>query len=359
MNHARTILASMTAVLAVGLGACGSPAAATGPSYPACSAAAEECVDRLDVGSGLSLPFYRNFSLTATNAAITQAVIVVHGSNRDADDFYHTVETASEQAGADGATLVVAPHFECPDDSPPSGDVYWQCSGDDWSHGYADASGAATPVYSYAVIDQMVSLLANKATLPNLTRITVTGLSAGGQLTQRYAATNEIDPVAGVAMQYLVLSPSSYVYLDANRLAGGASCSAEGGCTGPFTPYWDASSCSDYDQYYYGLEGRTGYVAVPSASALQAHYVARDVTLSVGAEDTLANAAGTDLDTSCGADAQGVDRVARALTFWNRARAQYHATHPLVIVPGCMHSETCMYYSPELRSVLFPEAAMP
>jgi poly(3-hydroxybutyrate) depolymerase len=343
------------AMLALSAGACGGAESATGPSYPDCTEAAEECLDRLDVGSGLSLPFYRNFSLTTPNPAITQAIIVVHGVDRDANDFYHTVATAAKQAEEEGTTLVLAPHFECPDDSPPSGDVYWQCTGGgDWTHGYADASGAASPVYSYAVVDTFVSDLAKKATFPNLTKVIVTGLSAGGQLTERYAETNEIDPVSGVALEYIVLSPSSYAYLDPDRLADGATCSAEGGCSGAFTPYWDASSCSAYDQYPYGLEGRSGYVAVPSAHDLEAHYVARDVTLTVGSEDTLANAAGTDMDTSCEANAQGIDRVARAVDFWNRVNARFGAHHPLIVVPGCMHSETCMYFSPELRNLLFP-----
>jgi poly(3-hydroxybutyrate) depolymerase len=208
-------IALFTAMMSPTLCACGGTTSPTGPSYPECSAAAEECLDRLDVGSGLSLPFYRNFSLTAPNAAVTQAIVVVHGGHRDANEYYYTMETASEQAGQDETTIVVAPRFECSEDSPPSGDVYWQCSGDDWSHGYPDANGAANPIYSYAVIDRFVSLLAAKATFPNLARIIVTGLGSGGQLTQRYAATNAIDPVSGVALEYLVVSPSSYVYLDA------------------------------------------------------------------------------------------------------------------------------------------------
>lgn len=347
MNHARTLSLAM---IGLALGACGGTVIPAGPSYPDCTSSTEACVDRLDVGSGLSIPIYRNVSLTTPNPAMTTAIVVVHSTNRDANDSYHTVETASEQAGKDGETIVVAPRFECPDDSPPAGTAYWQCTGDDWARGNADVSGASPPIYSYAVIDQIVSLLATKATFPNLARIVVTGVGRGGQLAQRYAATNPIDPVAGVALRYVVLSPSSYVYLDGDRLAEGASCSAQGGCTGPFTPFWNASSCPGYDQYRYGPEGRTGYVAVPTASALQTQYASRDVTLAVGDQDTLANAAGTDLDTSCEADAQGVDRLARSVTFWNRVKSQYHAQHDLVVVPGCMYSATCLYYSPEIRA---------
>jgi hypothetical protein len=325
------------------------------PSFPTCSSAQQECLDELPVADGLSLPFFRNLSLTTPNSAVTQAVIVVHGSNRDAANFFDTVETAAEQANVDATTVVVAPHFECSADSPPPGQVFWACSGQDWSHGFRDANGAATPIYSYAVMDQLVTTLANKTTFPNLTSIVITGLGSGAQLTQRYAATNQIDPVTGVTLQYAVVAPSSYVYLDATRPAQNASCSTDGGCTAPFVPFWDAASCSDYDSYYYGLENRTGYVGIPSSTEARAEFVDRDVTYLVGDEDTLANAAGTDLDTSCEANAQGADRLARATNFWSEVNSVYQAAHPLIVIPGCMHSRTCLYFSPEARSVLFPQ----
>jgi pimeloyl-ACP methyl ester carboxylesterase len=305
--------------------------------YPTCSSPTEQCLDRIDVGSGLAMPIYRNVSLSVPNANITEGVVVVHGSSRDANNFFYSVITAAAEAGIDASTAVIAPHFQCGGDSPPSGDVYWQCSGDDWSHGYADANGAMPSIYSYAVMDAIVSALANKNTFPNLTRIVVTGLSAGGQFTQRYAATNAIDPMAGAPVRYVVLSPSSYVYMDANRPA-------------------PTAGCADYDDYYYGLENRSGYVGIPSVQTIRQQYVARDLVYFVGSEDTLANAAGTDLDTSCEANTQGADRVARATSFVSTMQKTYDAEGTLTIVPGCMHSRTCMYFSPQVRQALFGAA---
>ena len=54
--------------------------------------------------------------------------------------------------------------------------------------------------------------------------------------------------------------------------------------------------------------------------------------------------------------ALAADRLSRALGFWNRVHTQYRAKHQLEVVPGCMSSRTCMYFSPEVRSVLFPQA---
>lgn len=295
-------------------------------SYPPCTGAAEQCLDSFAV-DGHAMPVYRNVALTAPNAAITQAVIVVHGSTRDANNFFYSVMTAAEQDGVDGTTAVIAPHFECGDDDPPAGQLAWTCSGDDWSHGYGDTTWN---ISSFAVMDALVQQLADKSRFPNLTRIVVTGMSAGGQLAQRYAATTQLDPASGDAISYVVLSPSSYVWLDATRPASTAG-------------------CSGYDDYYYGLGNRTGYVAIPSAEQIVDDFVARDVAYLVGGEDTLANAAGTDLDTSCGANAQGVDRVARAQAFFATVQAR-GAAHSLTIVPGCMHSRDCMYYAPEVRA---------
>ncbi len=324
-------------------------------SYPTCSSAGQECLDDLQMDPRRAVPFIRNFSLSTPNPAITQAIIVVHGSDRDAGYFFQTVSIAAEQAGLDGQTLIVAPHFQCDDDPIRSGDVRWLCDGgpEDWSHGGPEQSEDTPAIYSFTVIDRMVAAFADKTIFPNLQSVVVTGLSAGGQFTQRYAATNGIDPVTGIAMKYVDLSPSSYVYLDPDRLSSGSLCQASGGCEGTFVPYYDAAHCPGYDDYHYGLENRTGYVAIPSADDLRAQYLSRDVTYMVGDGDVLANAAGTGMDTSCEANAQGIDRLSRAINFWNAMRMEYQATHPLVVVPGCEHSRTCMYYSLEVRSAIF------
>ena len=282
------------------------------------------------------MPFYRNLSLTTPNSAVTEAIIVVHGSSRDANNFFNTVVTAAEQAGRSATALVVAPALPVLRRSAAEVvDVRWACSGQDWSHGYANTNGTGSPIYSYAVMDDFVTLIANKATFPNLTRITVSGMGSGGQLTQRYAATNQIDPLTGVTLQYAPVGPSSYVYLDANRPVPGADCTTTGGCQ--FGPPPNVGGCSDYDSYSYGLQGRSGYVGVPSVAEIQTQYVQRHVTYVVGDGDTLANAAGTDLDTSCEANTQGIDRISRLIGFWNEVTSVYQASHALMIVPGCMH----------------------
>jgi hypothetical protein len=321
----------LTTCLLLAVAACGSGTnndPINDPSYPTCSANTEQCLDSFAV-EGHAMPIYRNVSLTAPNPAITQAVIVVHASSRNANDYFNILMTAAEENGVDGTTAVIAPHFECGKDNPPAGQLAWQCSGDDWSHGFGDTTWS---ISSYSVMDALVQQLANKTLFPNLTRVVVTGMAGGGQLVQRYAATNQIDPVVGAPISYVVLGPSSYAWLDATRPASSAG-------------------CSGYDNYYYGLENRTGYAAIPSADQIVDEFIARDVAYFVGSEDTLGNAAGTGMDTSCGANAQGPDRLTRAQNFFSTTQSR-GAAHTLTIVPGCMDSRACMYYSPEVRALV-------
>lgn len=303
--------------------------------YPACTAAAQQCRDEFALGAR-TLPIYRNVSLVEPNPAITQAVIVVHGADRDANNFFYSVMTAAEQDGVDGQTAVVAPHFQCSADHPGGGEAYWSCddsgSNYDWAHGGSDL-GDPSAVSSYTAMDQLISAFANKAMFPNLQRIALTGFSAGGQFVDRYASTTSHDPLAGVALSYAPISPSSYLWLDSSRPAS-------------------TTGCAYFDDYPFGMELRSGYVGVPSEQTIIAQTIARNVTYLVGGEDTLANAAGTDMDTSCEANAQGIDRLARAMGF-STSLAAHGGTQPLVVIPGCMHSRSCVYFAPETRDLLF------
>jgi hypothetical protein len=62
----------------------------------------------------------------------------------------------------------------------------------------------------------------------------------------------------------------------------------------------------------------------------------------------------SDLDKSCGAQAQGVNRRERGINFWNYMRSQYQAEHKLVMVPRCGHNAACMFASSTGSKTLFP-----
>jgi hypothetical protein len=311
---------------------------------------AEPC-DRFAVPAG-AVPYLHNLPLTETNADVTTAIVVVHGAALTASYSFQAMTDAAVAAGAGARTLVIAPRFQVPPGadcygtttSPAPGDITWDCQ--TWQTG-SYAPGTTTSTFD--VVDAMLESIASSGHFPKLARIVVAGHSAGGQFAGRYAAFSRAQHAA--TFHYLIANPSSYLYFDPVRLATGASCAASGGCTGTFVPYDQAASCPAYDAYPYGKNALYGY-ATESHDPL-ATFLARDVAILVGDQDTLANSAGTGMDVSCAANAEGVDRLARGITYWNYLREAHTAKTALHVIVGCDHDDACMYGAADAAPLLF------
>src|SRR5262249_38996589 len=137
----------------------------------------------------------------------------------------------------------------------------------------------------------------------------VAGHSAGGQFVTRYEMANQIHEKLGVPVAYVVANPSSYAYLDSERP------DSEGK---EFRAFGDARNCTTYDNWPYGLKGRSGYSARLSDDQLKKQLALRPTTYLVGELDTWPLAG---FDSSCPAMAQGPNRLARGqavATYGNR-----------------------------------------
>src|SRR5216683_2017525 len=75
-----------------------------------CVVADSSCKESFAVGQ-YSFWYYRSFSLRTPNPNITRAVIVTHGMERNAPDYFQSVVTALGNA-QDLTLLVIAPHFK-------------------------------------------------------------------------------------------------------------------------------------------------------------------------------------------------------------------------------------------------------
>jgi hypothetical protein len=146
-------------------------------------------------GSPYYLKYYRNFGLRTRNRTITRAVIVVHGRSINPFDYYHQISNAAIDRGISNSTLIIAPccdrrdNLLCGGSGDPSSDsrLCWGGGGNDDYTAGGNASNDLGNVNSssYAIVNEMIDHLANRAYFPNLNTIIVTGQSAGGQFTQR------------------------------------------------------------------------------------------------------------------------------------------------------------------------------
>lgn len=310
------------------------------PTRQPCRPERTSCAARIELIPGRFLRSFQSFPLATGDTLVTQAIIVVHGTDRNADDYFVSMGDAAALAGRLQNTLIIAPFFVTTDDTPLADEPVWTSNG--WRIGDLSSSTGPQPrISSYAAIDTIVARLGNRSRFPRLSRIVVTGHSAGGQLLHRYAATNRIEPtLSGIVVRYVVANPSSWLYVSPERFNGSS-----------FTMPATAAACPDYDDWHYGVQSRNTYANALPATLLKQNLVSRDVIVIVGTADTLT----ADLDVSCGANVQGLRRYQRGLTLMDYMNALNPGNgHRLVTVPGVGHSHQGMFTSVDGRRVLFP-----
>lgn len=317
-----------------------SPAASPARSAE-CTSGSTACFALLALRNGGLMPYYRNYPLGTTLPDIKRAIVVIHGHGRDVASYFTTLVGTTRTAGLSRETLIVAPHFQPPNPTPPDGQLAWR---DGWEEGALSTDrGPLVPRRSsFEVIDQFVTVLGLKSTYPNLREIVVTGNSAGGQFTQRYAATSPLGPPAGIRLRYVVTNPGSYMYLNGYRKIDGRFRGLN---------EFQRLKCRGWDNYRYGLDKRDGYAGRFSANEVRTQYRARLVTYLLGENDTKHE----DLDQGCEANLQGGNRLVRGKRFFEFMNKYYAPhKHAFQLVPGAGHGAGDIFMKPEARSVLFP-----
>jgi len=318
------------------------------PVYGAepCATATPACTEWINLDDQARALVYRTYSLEKKNSKITRALIVIHGTGRDADNYFRTALAATFLAGAFEDTIVISPRFAanngrgCNDKLGPN-EINWSCSGDSWRSG--GLATGSTKLTSYDFMDEILRRLARKDAFPNLKVIVVSGHSAGGQYVTRYEMANKVHDTLGIPISYVVSNPSSYAYLDPERPAGNNN---------ELRPFGDARNCTTYDNWPYGLKSRSGYTTNISDDQLKKQLAARGTTYLLGELDILPLGG---FDSSCPAMAQGLTRLARGKAFVNYVNQKYKAQHKVLVIPLCGHNARCMFTAELALPILFPK----
>src|SRR5260370_10248860 len=189
-----------------------------------CVVADASCKESLPAVGQKNFWYFRSYPLQTYNADITRAVIVMHGNARKETDYFDGVVRALYQdPSVLRTTVVIAPHFKGYTGTPTCSDevlqdeLYWSCSGGttDWKDG--GRAHLTSGTYSFTMIDRLVNMLNDQSVFPNLTKITITGHSAGGPFAQRYAAGNQMGLGASISVKYVGCSPSDASLVDSSN----------------------------------------------------------------------------------------------------------------------------------------------
>jgi pimeloyl-ACP methyl ester carboxylesterase len=339
-------------------------ALASSAAVEPCTKAVTACERWVTLGGGPARSMaYATYPLDAPNPAVTRALIMVHGTGRNADHYFETSTAAGFLAGALENTVIIAPHLIADPDKPQPNEVVWPNRGDTWRSGGMSTSHATLSAFDF--VDEIVRKLANKRNFPNLTKIVVAGHSAGGQYVNRYEMSNKLHgTLAGVSMSYVVANPSSYAWPVAVRPlpTGDADpATADKEALGPngtkvntnftYGPF-EASKAPTYNEWPAGLEKRTGYTAHMSDDQLKKQLVERPTTYLLGQVDVLPLGG---FDSSPNAMAQGPTRRARGEAFVKYITETLGAKPTAIIVSECGHNDRCIFTTDVVFPVIFPK----
>jgi pimeloyl-ACP methyl ester carboxylesterase len=300
------------------------------------------------------LPYYSNHPVGVDNPAIKRIVVAIHSSGYDAKTYCESVMLAAAKEGETDSTLVIAPHFLRESIAPSSikpGIVVWKGQ-PFWGSQQAFLSGEGAPIKisAFDVLDELIALLVSSGRLPNVKLVVVLGHSAGGQMTQRYAALNRIEEALrekGIRMRYLVMAPSSYLYFTPERYVAKTTCDFA----------LPAVSPAGYDRYGYGLNEPYAFMKGFDAATIKAHYAPKVVLYLVGSRDVESKDEDQSVDDSPAAMLQGRTRVERATIFLAYLQHLYGAeavaSQRVVIAPGIGHYGRGLILTNAAREFLF------
>jgi len=299
------------------------------------------------------------------------AIVVIHGCERNAPDYFNDVNDLVAAENKDETSVVIAPQFLRKDsdvndiDENGLGDdiLYWSNNVGYWATGYNSANSdiaSGDQISSFAVVDEFIYRLA--ANYPDLERIVVIGHSAGGQFVTRYVAGTKLPEELlypmGIDIRFIVANPSTYLYFNKQRW--------DGVNTNPYV-WREPNSAEDcwpesthYDSYRYGL----GNIATTSCTYMSdvdpvdpcavilAQYQQRDVVFLLGDQDT-----GTaSLNQSCAANLQGQHRYERGTVYYHYLQYFFDSIGQMqrkVVVPGVGHDHDAMFTSAQGKEYIF------
>ena len=288
----------------------------------------------------ISLPLFSNMDINEENSQADKAIVVLHGANGNADEYFNSVYSSASYLSIQNETIIIAPQFLLLEDieswelSPDT--PYWQnLTG--WTIGNKSISTAQHPrdfqISSYTIMDSLLSFIDSEFT--NVNDIILIGNSAGAQFINRYAGGSPLP--FNDKIRFVISAPSSFLYFDENRYQ--------------YPNSWAVpSNCSNYNKYKYGLEDLNDYMSISGEDSIIARYLKRDIMYLVGEQDN----GGT---TDCQSMVQGQNRKERSLTYYNYLQYFYNSeitnNHKIAIISNVNHNHDQIFNSSCGRKAIF------
>jgi hypothetical protein len=289
------------------------------------------------------IPYVSNHPLNQKNDKIQRVILAIHSSNHDANAVYNNCMELINSHGLNKSTLIIAPQFLMKkhlENNTENNLLFWNTY-PFWgaSISTTKSAGKDLRISAYSILTQIISEVCSKTTFPNVQQLTILGHSAGGQLVNRFAASNtvEFDVVrpAGIHCRYIVMNPSSYLYFSPKRSVNGSVRDFS------IPPPEVIKNQPGYNNYGYGLDKLYSYhrKAGLTAAKIRQMYPQRNVVYMLGEEDRHADSS---MSVHPHAMLEGENRLKRGKIYYGHLIDEFGPsiknTQKMVIIPKVGHS---------------------
>ncbi|KAJ1022554.1 hypothetical protein NDA16_003543 [Ustilago loliicola] len=309
------------------------------------------------------------------NSAAKQAFIMIHGRNRNGNDYWTTMDTILSSAikdnypSADPNAIIVAPQFyseKLNKGQYKKHELAW----DDinaWQAGEAAIHPSRAKETSFDALDALFDHFSNTTAYPSLEELVFVGHGGGGQLINRYGIVAKDMSSDALTVRFIAGDPSSSAYFTEHRPTTDPSIASK-------------ASCPLYNTWRYGFDNFTGTLdRLKTPQEYFAQNVVRDVRYIVSYDDTAVSG-----DQYCMAILQGgVARRDRNLAWWKYINLLARTTedvsglpgnltkddlpdwsnlsggklaHTLTVIEGATHDANAVFGSTQGRTVLFEKS---
>jgi len=300
-----------------------------------------------------------NLSIDKKNTNVTHLIIAIHSLNHNAYMVFNSCqELLAEYNKLKDNILILAPQFlrkkhlgENSDDKL----LYWKVS-PFWGSSISTTESfeGDLRISAYNILEDIIAEFCERKIFPNLTRITILGHSAGGQLVNRFAASNTVEFKKArpkkISIKYIVMNPSSYIYFSPKRAVDYSA----GDFDVPSNAQIDDNP--GYNNYGYGLNKLYSFHRRKGLTPekIRELYPQRNVVYLLGQKDRIADSS---MSKHPSAMMQGRNRLERGKIYFahliDEFGAEIEKNQKLRVVEGVGHWGKGMILSAPGRLAIF------
>ena len=307
-----------------------------------CTSANDDCLQTITLtseeGRKSNFNFYQNYPImndTAVWGKIKNAVIVLHGNNRNANNYFSFMTTALSQTNLLDSTLLIAPQFNSNTTAGP-GELYWS---NNWRIG--DLSGnPSVKIGTFVILDSLLSRIADKEHFPFLEKVIITGHSSGATFTHTYALAKDVNGTWGFEVDYVVANSQYFYYPQDVRF-------------NPSSGNFDQpADCPEFNEWPYGFESTVPYLEGFNRESLNEKFIKKRITYLLGTNDVVTS--GSLNTASCAAVLLGEHRLNRGENMFSLMQTLYsnEHNHQKILINNVGHNGQAMYNSISYKALM-------